>query len=40
MDKQSIIDKTMETVVNLLGATMILLGVPYFIFVLVQFLLW
>ncbi|WP_374719117.1 hypothetical protein [Parageobacillus toebii] len=40
MDKQSIIDKTMETVVNLLEAAMILLGIPYFIFVLVQFLLW
>jgi hypothetical protein len=40
MDKQSIIDKTMETVVNLLEAAIIWLGIPYFIFILLQFLLW
>jgi hypothetical protein len=40
MDKQSIIDKTMETVVNFLEAAMIFIGIPYFIFILFQFLLW
>jgi hypothetical protein len=40
MDKQSIIDKTMETVVNLMAASMIFIGIPYFIFIFIQFLLW
>ncbi|MFC4184009.1 DUF3930 family protein [Saccharococcus thermophilus] len=40
MDKQTIADKIMETVVNGLAIMMMVAGIPYFLFILCQFLLW
>ncbi len=40
MDKPTAIDKLMETVVNGLGAIVIFVGIPYFLFILYQFLSW
>ncbi|MBA2875413.1 hypothetical protein [Thermaerobacillus caldiproteolyticus] len=44
LDKHStfddIIDKIMETVLNMLFALIVFLGIPYFIYVWIQFLLW
>ncbi|BBW96065.1 MULTISPECIES: hypothetical protein [Geobacillus] len=38
MDKPTAADKMMETVVNGLGALVMWAGVPYFLFILYQFL--
>jgi hypothetical protein len=40
MDKQAIADKIMETVVNGLTVIVMVAGIPYFLFILCQFLLW
>jgi hypothetical protein len=40
MDKQTMADKIMETVVNGLAAIVMVAGIPYFLFILYQFLLW
>ncbi|WPZ19844.1 MULTISPECIES: hypothetical protein [Geobacillus] len=40
MDKLTTLDKMMETVVNGLAALVIFAGIPYFLFILCQFLLW
>jgi len=40
MDKQSVADKIMETVVNSLAVIVMVAGIPYFLFILFQFLLW
>ncbi|KPD00618.1 hypothetical protein [Geobacillus sp. T6] len=40
MDKFTAIDKMMETVVNGLGAIVLFAGIPYFLFILYQFLSW
>ena len=40
MDKLTIADKIMETIVNKMAAFVLFAGIPYFLFVLCQFLLW
>lgn len=40
MDKLTIADKIMETIVNGMAAFVLFAGIPYFLFVLCQFLLW
>ncbi|MFC0297209.1 DUF3930 family protein [Geobacillus jurassicus] len=40
MDKLTAIDKMMETVVNGLSTFVIFVGIPYFLFILYQFLSW
>lgn len=40
MDKQTIADKIMEAVVNSLTVIVMVAGIPYFLFILCQFLLW
>jgi hypothetical protein len=40
MDKLTALDKMRETVVNGLAALVIFAGIPYFLFILCQFLFW